>query len=625
MADDGLRPRTYYLNEQHELTREEKTGGGGSLKLAPIDWASKGRAIRDSLSDAKDAITRSRDPLKDHRFFLLAQPVAELIKESKQKKRAPEGTYAEKPNYASGEHSRVFQRLGLDLLQVNDDGSATVHATAEGMDKLLLASESLDQVGTREQSRWATIDTFGVIPPSLRIDETWLDDLSVREVADAVLELQPLLTRAEIDEVVRAVASFLKHDLGEKLTGTGTDFSGRQWFRGRVAKQSLRAIAKHFYSVQSVHPPLLSLAALANGGRRGQRAPLPPQIKTADSPPLMDMPTVAILDTGVPDDHRILVPFRRGRYVDQQSAGRWVGDHGSFVASRIVFGDIDSPERRSPAPAGECRFYEVMVAIDPENIYDKSVVPSMEAVVGTAPDVRVFNLSFDNRLPLDALSEIVRREKLLLLQDLDNFIFARDVLVVVAAGNSPRGVIPSSPYPQHYNDPQWQLGTWARSFNALTCGSTVERLVPTGLVRNIGWPSPFTRVGPGLCDSPKPDFCAHGGNGTDAYQFLPGLGVYGCSASGLWEDRSGTSFAAPMLAREAAFALQILQGVCEPGAKPFGGDGEGVFGPYGNTARFGCARNALGAARLGIGQSECRETPQSVRALCCYALARHHR
>lgn len=157
----------------------------------------------------------------------------------------------------------MFQRLGLDLLQVNDDGSATVHATAEKMDKLLLASESLDEVGTREQSRWATIDTFGVIPPSLRVDETWLDDLSVREVADAVLELQPLLTRAEIDEVVRAVASFLKHDLGEKLTGTGTDFSGRQWFRGRVAKQSLRAIAKHFYSVQSVHPPLLSLAPRA--------------------------------------------------------------------------------------------------------------------------------------------------------------------------------------------------------------------------------------------------------------------------------------------------------------------------------------------------------------------------
>jgi len=37
----------------------------------------------------------------------------------------------------------------------------------------------------------------------------------------------------------------------------------------------------------------------------------------------------------------------------------------------------------------------------------------------------------------------------------------------------------------------------------------------------------------------------------------------------MWEDRTGTSFAAPLLARECAFALQRLQRVCERGAQPF--------------------------------------------------------
>ena len=196
------------------------------------------------------------------------------------------------------------------------------------------------------------------------------------------------------------------------------------------------------------------------------------------------------------------------------------------------------------------------------------MAPAIQAVVGTAPDVRVFNLSFDTS-PLDLLDATKKRENLILVQDLDNLIFRDDVLVVISAGNSPVGVTPSSPYPSHYDDPNWQLGAWARSFNSLTCGSFVGRLIPGGLVTNLGWPSPFTRVGPGLCDAPKPDFCADGGNASTTMQFSPGLGVFGLSASGLWEDRCGTSFAAPILAREAAFAIQLLQKVCLSSARPY--------------------------------------------------------
>lgn len=119
------------------------------------------------------------------------------------------------------------------------------------------------------------------------------------------------------------------------------------------------------------------------------------------------------------------------------------------------------------------------------------------------------------------------------------------MFVVVSAGNSPPGVQPSQPYPAHFDDPEWQLGAWARGFNSVTCGSLVKRLSVGGLVTTLGWPSPFTRVGPGLCNSPKPDFSDNGGNSTPAMQAAPGLGVWGLTASSQWEDLSGTSFAAP--------------------------------------------------------------------------------
>ena len=246
------------------------------------------------------------------------------------------------------------------------------------------------------------------------------------------------------------------------------------------------------------------------------------------------------------------------------------GNHGSFVVSRVVFGDIDySQGPPNQLLTVECSYYDVLVARSQTEIEEKSVVPAMAAVVGTAPDLRVFNLSFDNALPIDLELQVNRREKLILVQDLDNFIFAQDVLVIVAAGNSRQGLVPSNPYPQHTVDPQWGLGTWSRSFNTLTCGSFVGHLSANGLVSELGAPSPFTRIGPGLCKSPKPDFAANGGNGTTTYQFAPGLGVWGCTASGLWEDWAGISFSTPILAREAAFAVQHLQGVCEQGAKPF--------------------------------------------------------
>jgi len=563
-------PRTFFLNEQHELTHEEKPGGGGIPKLAPINWAAKGRTISHSLQKVRTRIDRSNDPLKKHRYFLLAEPVREVRKESKVRKIAPQGVYAEKPNYAGAEYSRVFRRLGMDLLQVNDDGSATVHALPERVNQMIQTSSSLDELGRMEQARWVAIEAFGIIPSRIRVDEGWILEVPQDHPVDIVIELQPLLSRVEIDEVLGALAKYLTEGRGEKLTGTGTDFSGRQWYRGLAARGSLRSIARNLFSVQSIHSPLRSLAAARRGRVASDISSSQNQrISSMPDRTVHNLPTVAVLDTGIPSDHLRLTQYRRGQYLDRFSAGRSLGDHGSLVASRVVFGDSNSYEGTSRLQGG-CRYYDVNVAVSTSEIEDKSVVPSMVAVIGTAPDVRVFNLSFDNRIPLNVLDEVERREKLALVQDLDNFVFANDVLVVVASGNTPPGVTPAEPYPDHFDDPQWGLGHWARSFNALTCGSTVERLARDGLVTEIGWPSAFSRVGPGLCESPKPDFAAHGGNCTDSYDYAPGLGVWCCTAAGQWEDRSGTSFAVPLLAREAAFALQELQKVCQPGARPFG-------------------------------------------------------
>lgn len=336
-----VRPRTFFLNEKHELSREEKPGGGGLPKYAPIDWAAKGRNISRSLSKTRGQIKKSQDPLKESHFFLLSRPVARLQKLSDDRRKAPEGTYEEETDYAA-EHSRVFNRLGLDLLQVNADGSAAVHATPERVEQMLLTCKMLEEAGAREQARWATLDRFEAIPLELRIDLAWLDSLQSRELTDAVIELQPLLTRGEVDSVLREIARALKGDANEAVTGSGADFSGRQWFRARVTPKSLRAIARDFFSVESLHSPLLSLAAAPRqvsthraNRRTHTRATRPHDLDLAA------LPCVGILDTGVPRDHMQLAAYCRGQFIDPDSGGRPYGDHAPFVASRCVFGDLD--------------------------------------------------------------------------------------------------------------------------------------------------------------------------------------------------------------------------------------------------------------------------------------------
>ena len=535
-AKESLPPRNFYLNEQHELAHAEREGGGRVPQYADIDWAVKGGTISRSLDMVDRKIKSSLDPLKDDHYFLIASPVETLAKVSRDKSKAVDGKIFETPNFGEN-YSRVFRRLGLDLISVAADGSAVVHMKPEKIRQLSNTAESLSDLGAREKSRWAAIDSFDVVPMEARIDTIWLRSLKPEVIGDAVIELQALLTRTEIDSVFRAVLSSLRRDRGEAATGTGTDFSGRQWLRAKLTPESLSKLAHEFFSIQALHSPLISIAAGTQTTRQLRRsiASLAP-IAEAE---IARLPTVAVVDTGVPNDHRILGKYRRGTYASPTFGPSPADSHGCFVSSRIVFGDQnynDGPPNITPN--GSVRYYDIRVGgIRPGEIDSKVVIEALQAVVRTAPDVRVFNLSFDSE-PLNEEEPVKTAEALLLVQDLDNFIYQNDVLVVIAAGNSPPGVIPATDYPRNFDDPQWAIGAWARSFNSLTCGSYVGYLSPGGVVTELGWPSPFCRVGPGLSNSPKPDFSANGGNITPEYRYAPGLGVWGLSPDGFWEDRS---------------------------------------------------------------------------------------
>ena len=158
-----------------------------------------------------------------------------------------------------------------------------MHTTPERADQFESTAATLDEFGIREKVRWATIESFDLIPLEFRIDKEWLDSLSRGKPAESVIELQPLLTRVEIDTVMRAIAFTVDANAprGQRITGSGADFSGRQWLRGALSPGALLGIATSFLSVQSLHSPLISYVA-AGHGTPGFPAMLGPTNSIAD-------------------------------------------------------------------------------------------------------------------------------------------------------------------------------------------------------------------------------------------------------------------------------------------------------------------------------------------------------
>ena len=166
----------------------------------------RGNRIASSLQRLRKKLDASEDPVKDSHFFVLANPAESLKKISRNERKAVDGVITESIDFAK-DHSRVFDRLGIDLLRVTDEGSAVVHVKPETLEQLAKTSHSLAEFGKREQARWVTLEDFSDIPVEAKLYSDRVLGLAPRSAADAVLEFQPLsLAQKSIGSFVRSLS-----------------------------------------------------------------------------------------------------------------------------------------------------------------------------------------------------------------------------------------------------------------------------------------------------------------------------------------------------------------------------------------------------------------------------------
>lgn len=304
-----------------------------------------------------------------------------------------------------------------------------------------------------------------------------------------------------------------------------------------------------------------------------------PQILVEDGEP------VGVIDDGIADGHPLLANGGVGSRQSFPTDYEWqpIGPHGTQVAGLAAFGDFEEPLRSGEplvrrGPVHEARVLEPHPHLPNRTQFATSTTEHQaveEAIVTLHRDhgVRVFVLSITDPDPYSGPHVSLWTERL------DALIRERKIVVVVAAGN--HGVHSLSrrmdsghdawrDYPAYLLDPVARVAEPATAALALTAGSIARSDGPQTLagvarvgdraIAGVNEVSPFSRSGPGVFKSVKPEVVEYGGNwvvtDTDILETEnPGVSAVTLALGpGGRQLRvaSGTSFAAPRVARLAA-------------------------------------------------------------------------
>ena len=291
-----------------------------------------------------------------------------------------------------------------------------------------------------------------------------------------------------------------------------------------------------------------------------------------------DAPLVGIIDSGI-NDHPLIDSAIVGSIAVPASLGT-ADDHGhgTFVAGVTTFGDLRA-QLAGGVLARRVRLCSAKVVDErgrfPENRLTPRVMREAITRLNAEFGCRIFVISLGDR------RKVIEGGKVgPWAQTLDELVRELDIVIIVAAGNRPprkdlRIEEAVTEYPTYLMEVENRLCEPAGAMNVVTVGSIAHgNGVGPRVGANVGVraiteafePSPFSRAGPGVRGAAKPDFVDVGGtlvyDGPTASlhggEVRPEAGVMSLHhrpVDRLFAARSGTSFAAPLVAHKAS---QIL-------------------------------------------------------------------
>jgi Subtilase family len=443
-----------------------------------------------------------------------------------------------------------LEKLGFQLVSVSPDARNVGIARISRARFYGLEGRLAKYANTRThkgRSYFAPIEDIRRVP----VSETMPDEViaTTGDYGDYLISMHPSLPisaqEALAGQIVRQLLSVPAESAAELEIA---DVRIRRYADGVVAIaatlriEQIRMLIEQFSSIALVE----SNAAFVSE-ESTPAVPLPPVI-------LIGQPkcseTVVVIDSGVNPASNLLrdmVVETLSFLPDFSVAPHW--DHGTFVASRIVYGD-EIIQALSSRIDPWCRIIDVRVTgVDATG---KKILPRPDGLAATIQQIvpelaqraRVFNISLGQ-------GPIVTRQFSRIAALLDHLARQFGVLFIVSAGN----INPEAPPPAHFVPESARTKSPGEALLALTIGS-VAKTADANCAACIQGVSPFSCRGPGADNGYKPEIVAHGGNASfDGANWRTSfqVGVHGISQDGQsLAFGCGTSFSAPIVAQYAA-------------------------------------------------------------------------
>lgn len=312
---------------------------------------------------------------------------------------------------------------------------------------------------------------------------------------------------------------------------------------------------------------------------RAERAELQNVANLQIDDPEADAPVVGIVDSGVATGHPLLEPALVEAVSLHDEFGGQAEDgngHGSMVAGVVLYGDVLES-------AAEGVFRPTLRIASVRVLDDAGDVPQEASFLRVLRDAiihlvetwecRVINISIGDRE-----SPFLGGKSTPTAAMLDTLARALDVVLVVSAGNMTLGDLSphdetAARHPDHLLDEGNGLFDPAQAAIPLTVGAisehdgvesrTLGTTVGTKCLAEAGDPAPFTRRGPGVENSVKPELVANGGNlafdsGLNRIVQERGASIVSTShrpSERLFDMGWGTSYAAPAVAHIAGLIV----------------------------------------------------------------------
>lgn len=397
--------------------------------------------------------------------------------------------------------------------------------------------------------------------------------------------------KAAREAEIEQFAEFYKAEILHSIDGAAFDAAilpDSFTVRLRISGKGLRDLVLNYPFVFEVAEPD-DISLTPQPGKEGPE----PEPGPEPRPPDGDAPAVCVIDSGIQEGHLLVQPaidkLTSQCFLPNAGAGDVAdhvspGGHGTRVAGAILYGET-IPRGGTPKLPFWIQNARVLDADNkmPVEMFPPEVI---RTVVGRFHlgdrQTRIFNHSINS-------SSYCRTGYMSAwAAEIDALSADHDVLVIQSVGNLPiSGMNPyvgvqdhlaaGREYPDYLCEPSTRIANPAQSLQALTVGSVAYGAFREGAWRTFApepdCPSAFSRSGPGIWDVIKPEVVEYGGDDVRNDNAPPDVQHGGKIAAACPQlvrstmfppgppvdrDETGTSFAAPKVARIAARLQQLL-------------------------------------------------------------------